>query len=131
MKNLIYKIRDGHMTPSLKNETKNLKYKRKIHYDVYTEVWEFDKKEDWLEILKLTCYDQQEVVYTNIEDIDTYKIVNVDSYSTGLVNLLKNSEDSEKLIEFIEDEGWDLPIKLKAELALYGDYSDTIYTEKV
>lgn len=133
MKNLICLIRDGHMSPKIKNEIKNLKHTRKIHYDVYTEVWEFDKKEEWLEILKLTCDDQQQVVYTDIHDIDTYKIIDINSYYCGLKNLIKEAnyfKDDlfEKFMEFENEYGLlpNMPVEVLAFLSKYSSYEEII-----
>ncbi len=98
MKNLIYKTRDGHIAPLFTNEEIGCKYQKTISYDVYTEFWEFDNKEEYLEILNLTCNEDQEVVYQSIYDIDTYTIVNTDEINNVVKSMIYDNEVYEDLL---------------------------------
>ncbi len=124
MKNLISKRREGEHSHKIENEPENLKYKKKIKYDVYTEIWEFDTKEEWLQILELTCNDNQEVVYTDYDDLNTYHIIDINDYDSGLRNIIKNDTYFDKLLELDEEEDIfiNLPSEVKAILAKFGDY---------
>lgn len=122
MKNLISRRRDGEHCPQIKNEPMNLKYKKKIKYDVYTEIWEFDTSKEWLQILEWIANDGEEVVYTDYYDLNTYHIIDVNAYESGLENVLKNEQIIKMFYDFIDESGG-LPVEFKAFLAKFGDYS--------
>ncbi len=119
MKNLISKRRDGEHSPRIENEPENLKYRKKIKFDVYTEIWEFDTKLEWLQILEETASDYEKVVYTDYEDLNTYHIVDHDAIWWGLENLLKDEQIIKMFDDFIIESGG-LPIELEAHLAKFG-----------
>jgi hypothetical protein len=110
MKNLIYKIRDGHTAPLFTSEEIGCKYQKTISYDVFTELWEFDNKEDYLEILNLICNEDQEVVYQSIYDIDTYAIIDTDEINNAVKDMINNDEVYEDLLDT------DFFINLSAEI---------------
>jgi len=122
MINLISRQREGEHCPQIENEPKNLKYKKKIKFDVFTEIYEFDTKKELLVLLELTCNDNQEVVYTDYNDLNTYHIIDKNAYESGLENILKNEQIFEMFLNFIDESGG-LPVELKAFLAKFGDYS--------
>lgn len=114
MKNLISKTRDGHLSPSVKNEAIGLKFQKTIKYDVWTEVWEFDNNLNFLDILDKTCNDDQEVVFTNIDEMSTYRIINTYDYVNKIRKIINNDE----VFESLENTDFfiNLPIEAKAGL---------------
>lgn len=114
MKNLISKTRDGHINPSVKNEAIGLKHRKTLKYDVWTEVWEFDRRIDWFEILQGRCNEDQEVVYSDEFNIETYGITSTHKYIDNIKKMINNDEVFELLLN--TDFFMNLPTEAKAGL---------------
>jgi hypothetical protein len=90
MKNLLTKTRQGQFTKKI-NDSIGCNFQKEIQYDVYTELWEYDTENDYIDLLKMTCNDDQEVYYINgehvilncFERLNLKKIIEVKSFPSN------------------------------------------------
>ena len=66
MKNLLTKTKNGQHTQTINNSI-GCNFQKEIKYDVYTELWEYDNDQDYIDILALTCNDNEDVCFVNGE----------------------------------------------------------------
>ena len=66
MKNLLKQTKNGQHTQII-NDAIGCNFQKEIKHDVYTYLWEYDNDQDYIDILGLTCNDNEDVYFVNGE----------------------------------------------------------------
>jgi hypothetical protein len=102
MKNLLTKTRQGQHTKKI-NDSIGCNFQKEIQYDVYTELWEYDTENDYIDILGMTCNDGEDiyfidneyVILKDFERLNLKKIIEVKSFPSNLQIKIHDSAEDE------------------------------------